>query len=238
MISVDELEQYIMDYKYHQASTLSCLRMLWALYYKFLKVFPKDPRNDKRDRFILSKAHASSALYYILADLGFFDNSEIKGFDSYGTYGIPGIEYTGGSLGMGLGVSCGMAYGLKQKKLLSLVVCMVGDGELYEGSNWEAIMFAPAYKLNNLICIVDRNFMSANDFTENFIPLEPLDDKFRVFGWEVKRIDGYDIDKFIDILNAHRNQRGNKPLCIIADTIKGCGHTDFVGNPMCHTMKI
>jgi transketolase len=228
-----QIEKDVMEYKYHQASTLSCLRTLVALYYDFLKL---DPSED-RDRFLLSKAHASSALYFILADLGFFDKSEILKFDTYGTYGIPGIEFTGGSLGMGLGVACGMAYGLKMKKKLPLVVCMVGDGELYEGSCWEAFQFASAYKLNNLVCIVDRNFMSANDFTENFSPLEPLEDKIRAFGWSVERIQDNQ-EELIRLLNGVRFHTNSKPACIIVDTIKGRGYEEFVGNPMCHTMKI
>jgi Transketolase, N-terminal subunit len=121
-MDIKELKQHIINYKYHQASTLSCTSILYTLYYKFLNVYPKDPRNENRDRFILSKAHAFSAVYYILADLGFFDKSEISGFGSYGNYGIPGVESEGGSLGMGLGVACGMAYGLKQKNKLPLVV--------------------------------------------------------------------------------------------------------------------
>jgi len=233
-----DLEKHVIDYKFHQASTLSCLSLLYTLFYKFLKLYPKDPRNENRDRFLLSKSHASSALYYIMADLGFFDKSEIKDFGFYNTYGVPGIEFTGGSLGMGLGVACGMAYGLKQKQSHSLVVCMTGDGELYEGSIWEAVMFAPAYKLNNLICIVDRNFMSAHDFTESFIPLEPLVDKFRAFGWDTIRLNGYDTDGLLFVLRAYRLQKSSKPLCIIADTIKGRGHEEFEGKPMCHTMKI
>jgi transketolase len=231
---IKQIEKEVMDYKYHQASTLSCLRMLVALYYGFLKLKPF----EDRDRFLLSKAHASSALYFILADLEFFDKSEIAKFNTYGTYGTPGIEYTGGSLGMGLGVACGMAYGLKMKKKLPLVICMVGDGELYEGSNWEAFMFASAQRLNNLICIIDRNFMSANDFTENFNPLEPLEYKLSAFGWDSVRINGDDTKSLLHILNARRLQMGTKPLCIIANTIKGCGQPEFEGNPMCHTMKI
>lgn len=229
-----QIEQEVMDYKYHQASTLSCLRMLIALYYNFLKLKPF----EDRDRFLLSKAHASSALYFILADLGFFDKKDITKLETYAAYGTPGIEFTGGSLGMGLGVGCGMAYGLKMKKKLPLVICMVGDGELYEGSNWEAFQFASAYKLNNLICIIDRNFMSANDFTENFSPLEPLEQKLYAFGWDAVRINGDDTDLLIKILETRRLQMGNKPLCIIANTIKGCGHKEFEGNPMCHTKKI
>uniref|UniRef100_A0A6M3INB5 Putative transketolase domain containing protein n=1 Tax=viral metagenome TaxID=1070528 RepID=A0A6M3INB5_9ZZZZ len=208
--------------------------MLIALYYNFLKLEPF----EDRDRFLLSKAHASSALYFILADLGFFDKKQIANFASYATYGIPGIEFTGGSLGMGLGVACGMAYGLKMKKKLPLVICMVGDGELYEGSNWEAFQFASAYRLNNLVCIIDRNFMSANDFTENFSPLEPLEPKLNAFGWDVLRINGDDTSTLLKIMETRRLQIGSRPLCIIANTIKGCGHVEFEGKPMCHTMKI
>jgi len=230
---VRQIEKEVMDYKYHQASTLSCLRTLVTLYYRFLKLNP----HEDRDRFLLSKAHASSALYFILADLGFFDKSEISKFDTYATYGIPGIEFTGGSLGMGLGVACGMAYGLKMKKKLPLVVCMVGDGELYEGSTWESIQFASAYRLNNLICLVDRNWMSANDFTENFSPLEPLEDKFNAFGWDVVRINDNPTEllKNLCYVRFHMTPR---PLCIIVNTVKGCGHKEFEGDPMCHTRKI
>jgi len=230
---IRQIEKEVMDYKYHQASTLSCLRILVTLYYGFLKLTPP----EDRDRFLLSKAHASSALYFILADLGFFDKEKIKTFDTYGTYGIPGIEFTGGSLGMGLGVACGMAYGLKMKKKLPLVICMVGDGELYEGSCWESIQFAPAYGLNNLVCIVDRNQMSANDFTENYSPLEPLDDKFRAFGWHAEKI-ADNSEKLLDLLSGVRFHTNPKPLCIIVNTIKGRGYEEFVGKPMCHTMKI
>ena len=231
---IKQIEKEVMKYKYHQASTLSCLRTLVSLYYGFLKFKPF----EDRDRFLLSKAHASSALYFILADLGFFDKSEIKKFNTYGTYGIPGIEFTGGSLGMGLGVACGMAYGLKMKKKLPLVICMVGDGELYEGSCWESIQFASAQRLNNLICLVDRNFMSANDFTENFSPLSPIENKFEAFGWTVETIQSDNQEELLAILRGVRLNRSAKPICIILNTIKGCGQGEFEGNPMCHTMKI
>ena len=220
-------DQDIMDYKCHQASTLSCLGILKALYYGNLKPF----------RFILSKAHASSALYFILADLGFFDKSEIAKFDTHCTYGIPGIEFTGGSLGMGLGVACGIALSLKTKRKLPLVICLVGDGELYEGSTWEAIQFASAQKLNNLVCIVDRNRMSGSDFTENFSPLEPLEAKFGAFGWETKCIS----DNREELLQCIRGAEFHityKPCCLIVSTIKGRGYKEFEGNPMCHKMTI
>jgi transketolase len=191
------------------------LRILIVLYYKFLRL---------GEIFILSKAHASSALYFIKADLGFFDKSEIKKFDTH---------YQFGSLGMGLGFSCGLA--LQRKKL---VICLISDGELYEGSTWEAIQFASAQKLNNLICIVDRNGMSASDFTENYSPLEPLEDKFNAFGWQTVRVDGNNQLWLFDILISKRADLGSKPLCIIADTIKGKGYVKFEGNPRCHTMKI
>jgi transketolase len=210
-----QIEKEVMNFKCHQASTLSCLRILVALHYGFLK---------KEDRFVLSKAHASSALYFIKADLGFFDKSEIKDFDTH---------YQFGSLGMGLGVACGMALAKKE-----LVVCLVGDGELYEGSSWEAIQFASGQRLNNLICIVDRNGMSGSDFTESFSPLEPLEDKFNSFGWQSVRIDGNNQLWLLDLLVSRRLNRGSKPLCIIANTIKGKGYPEFEGNPLCHKMTI
>lgn len=211
------LREEVMNYGHHQASCLSSLKIMEIICQKFMR---------EEDRFILSKAHASGVLYYLLAEKGLFEKSEIAYWPSHCTYGMPGVEFTGGSLGMGLGVACGVALSLKNKKTNSFVICLVGDGELYEGSNWEALMFASAHKLNNLICIVDRNYMSASDWTENYLPLEPLADKFKAFGWEVKN---ESISRQLD---------SDKPRCYIINTIKGDGCPEFEGNPLCHTMKI
>jgi len=226
---MEKIEKEIMANGVHQASCLSCLNILETLYYRFLK---------KGDRFILSKAHASAALYFILADKGILDRVQILSLDNHCTYGTPGIEFSGGSLGMGLGVACGMALSLKNSRKLPLVVCLVGDGELYEGSNWEAIMFASAKKLNNLICIVDRNYMSASDFTEDSLPLEPLDDKFNAFGWDAVTIDDTQQDELLLYLRGVRFHASKNPKCLIVNTIKGRGYDKFEGNPLNHTMKI
>jgi len=165
------------------------------------------------DRFILSKFHAYPALKSLTSK----------------------IEYEGGSLGMGLGVACGIALSKKIKRELGMVVCLVGDGELYEGSCWEAIMFASANKLTNLICIVDRNYMSASDFTENFMPLEPLTDKFDSFGWDGRLGSEEDL---LSWLKTYRLRITEKPKYYVVNTIKGQGYKELEGDPMCHTRKI
>ena len=223
---MEKLEKDIMAYGHHQASCLSCMNIIYTLYNNFMQ---------PRDRFVLSKAHASGVLYHILEEKGLIDKSEIPYWPSHCTYGMPGVEFTGGSLGMGLGVAAGIALSLKNKRELGLVICLVGDGELYEGSNWEAIMFAAAHKLNNLICIVDRNFMSASDFTESFLPLESLEDKFDAFNWDFL---GVNEDRFFPIIQSARFRVSDVPLCLIINTVKGRGYKEFMANPRCHTMKI
>lgn len=226
----------------HVTSSMSCIDILVALYYgNIMKHDPKNPTWPGRDLFVLSKGQASPALYAILGDLGYFDKKELDNFaQKDGKFGVhlqhdvPGVEITSGSLGHGFGVACGMAMAIKMNKELNLVFTLLGDGECYEGSVWETALFASHNRLNNLIAIIDRNYLCVTDFTENLIALEPLSEKWAAFGWNVQRIDGH---SFVDILCALKNirsRRSSRPLVIIADTTKGYG-VEYISNiPLWH----
>lgn len=213
----------------HVTSSMSCIDILVTLYYGgIIKFDPKNPDLQNRDRFILSKAQASPALYTILADLGYYGIKELDKFaQKDGMFGVhlqnnvPGVEITAGSLGHGLGIASGIALGAKMNRELYSVFALLGDGECYEGSLWETAMFASHNRLNNLVAIVDRNFICATDFTENLITLEPLEDKWKSFGWETAKIDGHSIISILNILKDIRSRKSSKPLVIIADTVKG-----------------
>ena len=215
----------------HVTSSFSTVEILVALYYgEILKYDPKNPKWEKRDRFILSKGQASPILYVILADLGFFPMSACDKFCcADGMFGVhlqndvPGVEITTGSLGHGLGIGAGMAYIAKQEKKDWFVFVLLGDGELYEGSVWESALFVSHHKLNNLIAIVDRNWLCVTDFTENIVKLEPIEKKWESYGWETKRIDGHNFDEIFDALKDVKKRKSEKPLVIIANTIKGKG---------------
>ena len=226
----------------HVTSSMSCAEILVALYYGgILNYDPKNPRWPQRDRLILSKAQASPALYAILSDIGFYPKEDIWTFaQKNGKFGvhlqgtIPGVEISCGSLGNGFGTGAGIALGAKMDRDLYLVFALLGDGELYEGSTWETAMFAAHNHLNNLVAIVDRNYLCTTDFTENLIALEPLDDKWRAYGWDVERIDGHSMEAVVNSLSSVRNRRSNKPLVIIADTVKGKGIESLSNSPMFH----
>jgi transketolase len=228
----------------HVTSSMSSIDILVALYYgNILKFLPDKPEWADRDRFILSKGQASPALYTILADLGFFSKKELDKFaQKGGKFGVhlqnnvPGVEITSGSLGQGFGVAAGIALGAKMNRDLYLIVTLLGDGECYEGSIWETAMFASHNKLNNLVAIIDRNYLCVTDFTENLVELEPLDDKWKSFGWDVRRIDGHSFDEMLDILERVRSRKSRKPLLVIADTVKGEGIESICYNPLWHGM--
>ncbi|MBI5741895.1 MAG: transketolase [Nitrospirae bacterium] len=226
----------------HVTSSLSCIDILVALYHgRIMKYDPANPDWDERDRFILSKGQASPALYTVLADTGFFDPEKLNKFaQKDGSFGVhlqhdvPGVEITSGSLGQGFGVAAGIALGAKMNRNLYLVFTLLGDGECYEGSIWETAMFAAHNRLNNLIAIVDRNYLCVTDFTENLIALEPMEDKWKSFGWDVLRINGHSIECLVDSLSNLRSRRANRPLVIIADTVKGEGVECITNNPVWH----
>jgi len=228
----------------HPGGSLSMADLMSVLYFKVLRVNPQKPDWEERDRFVLSKAHASPALYATLAIMGFFPIEDIYQYCQIG--GIEGhtdmrrtkgLESSGGSLGMGLSIAAGLAYGLRKKELFkSSVYCMIGDGESNEGNIWEAAMFASHYHLDNLITIMDYNKVMAKGFVWDEMGIEPLRDKWQAFGWEVLEIDGHDIQAIYDSLyKARWIQRCGKPILIIAHTVKGRGIEDTEFNYKWHT---
>lgn len=212
----------------HTGSDLSCADILVALYYKILNIDPQNPDWEDRDRYIQSKGHAVEALWAILADKGFFPKEELKTFSQYKSrlMGHPnnkveGIEMNTGSLGHGLAVSVGTALAAKMDDKAYQTYTLMGDGELAEGSVWEAAMAAAHYKLDNLTAIIDRNGLQITGPSESVMGVEPLADKWRAFGWQVLEVDGNDIDALIKALEfPHETQ---KPKMIIAHTVKGKG---------------
>ena len=224
------------------ASSLSCIEILTTLYYG--KIVNYDPKNvfwEGRDRFIISKSHGSISFYPILADLGYFDMRQLSLVGKPGGIladipdcSIPGYETLNGSLGHGLGVACGMALALKKKNRLEKVFVLLGDGELYEGSVWEAIMFASHNNLGNLILIIDNNKICMLDYCKNIIDLEPIDEKFRAFGWCPTISDGHNIHELYPVLSSMKLQTSQKPRVIIANTVKGKGVPRLETDSLCH----
>lgn len=230
------------------ASSLSCIEILTTLYYGDLISF--DPRNiywEYRDRFIISKAHGTVSLYPILADLGYFGVEQLSLVGKPGGIladipdcSIPGYETLNGSLGHGLGVACGIALALKRKGNKARVFVLLGDGELFEGAVWEAIMFAGHHKLDNLILIIDNNKISMLDYCENIIDLGALSEKFTNFRWRTMLIqDGHSIyDLHFTISALLKEKPFNIPNVIIANTIKGRGVPRLETDPLCHIKSL
>jgi transketolase len=210
-------------------ASLSCTDILVYLYKRFLNINPYNLNDENRDYLFLSKGHDVPALYGILAEIGILGKERLQNHlklndDIYWhpNKKIPGIEFHAGSLGHLLSVSMGVAYDCMLKRENNKIVVILGDGELNEGSNWEAILVAAALKLNNLLVIVDRNQFQANVRTEQLIPLEPLERKFEAFDWEVTSCDGHD---FLSLDEAISNiyMSSQRPAVVIADTIRGKG---------------
>lgn len=228
------------------ASSLSPIEIFVALYYgRVLKYNPKNIKWENRDRLIVSKGHGAISLYPIFADLGFFKLKELERvckdgscFGSIPDCNTPGFETVNGSLGYGLGVGCGIALALKKKKINASVFVLAGDGELYEGSNWEAIMFAGHHRLNNLILIIDYNKISMLDYCKNIIDLNPLENKFRAFGWKTEVINGHNIKEVYLALVKLKSDRCNRPKVLIANTKKGKGVPQLENNPLCHIKSL
>jgi transketolase len=228
------------------ASSLSPVEIFVVLYYgKILKFNSHNLSWEGRDRFIISKPHGAISLYPILTDFDFFDKSELKKVGQEGSLlggipdsTIPGFETTNGALGHGLGVACGVALGLKNRNSKSKVFVLLGDGELNEGSVWEAIMFAGHHKLSNLILIIDNNKISMLDFCKNIIDLAPLQDKFQAFRWKVKIVDGHNIKKLYKLLKELKEDKSNYPKVLIANTIKGKGVPQLEKDALCHVKTL
>lgn len=226
----------------HTGGSLSAADIMTVLYFKFLKYdknWDKSPNWAERDRFVLSKGHASPLLYAVLAEAGYFPREELKTFRSINSrlqghpaYGkLPGIEVSTGSLGQGLSLANGMALGLRLDNKSSRVYCLLGDGELQEGQVWEAAMSSAHYKLNNLTAIIDRNCLQIDGNTESIMSLEPLKEKWESFGWQVLQIDGHDLQAIYRALQESviLGKEKNRPVAIIANTIKGKG-VSFIEN--------
>jgi len=226
----------------HVTSCMSCTEILVALYYGgLLRYDPQDQDWKGRDRFFLSKGQASPVLYAILADCGFYDVSNLEKFaQDNGMFGVhlqksvPGVEITCGSLGQGFGMGAGVALAAKKNRDDFLVYALLGDGECYEGSIWETAMFASHNRLNNMIAIIDRNALCVTDFTENIVSLEPLDERWETFGWDVCRIDGHSFEELMAVMSDVRSRRSTRPLCVIADTVKGEGIESISNIPLWH----
>tara|TARA_B100000965_G_scaffold400592_1_gene422775 strand:+ start:4229 stop:4978 length:750 start_codon:yes stop_codon:yes gene_type:complete len=210
----------------HIGSALSIADIL-AVLYSTMSIFPDEPKNPSRDRFILSKGHAGAAVYAVLAETGFFDVDILKTHYQDGSIlsghvshkGVPGVEFSTGSLGHGLSVATGMALAAKRKGYQYHTFALLSDGELDEGSNWEALLFAPHHKLNNLTCIVDYNKLQSLTSTHETLNLEPLVDKLIAFGWNVIEVDGHNHNE----LKKSIETDSTKPKFIIAHTTKGKG---------------
>ena len=222
----------------HYSSTFSAAELFAALYYAQLRIDPADPQWPDRDRFILSKGHAAIGLYPVLADLGFFDPALLDEFTRLGSaFGdhpdmkkIPGIDFSSGSLGHGLSVAVGMALAGRVQGRGNRVYCMIGDGELHEGQVWEAAMAASHFGLASVVGIIDRNGLRIDGHTEDIMSVEPIEDRFRGFGWETTRIDGHDFGAILAAFDGLPPPGEGKPRLIVADTVKGRGVGMMEGN--------
>ena len=215
----------------HPGGSLSAVDIITVLYYHQMRIDPKNPKWADRDRFVLSKGHVCPALYAVLAEIGFFPKqalwtlrrpeSILQGHPDMRL--TPGVEMSTGSLGQGLSVACGMALAARLDEKDYAVYCMLGDGEVQEGNVWEGAMFASHERLDNLIAILDRNRLQIEGFTEDVMNLDPLEDKWKAFGWTVLELeDGNDIKQILTVLDKAVERQG-KPKIIIANTIKGKG---------------
>ncbi len=226
----------------HIGGSLSSVEIMTVLFHKCMKLAPKwikDKNFETRDRFVLSKGHVSPIYYCNLAQMGYFPKEELMTFRKLGsrlqghpaTF-CPGVDAATGSLGQGLSIACGMAIGLKLDKNPARVFVLLGDGELQEGSVWEAFMNAPVRKLNNLIAIIDRNRLQIDGCTENIKALDNLPDKIRAFNWNVIEIDGHDINQIYVAIELAKSS--SKPTAIVANTIKGKGVSFMENNAGWH----
>jgi transketolase len=214
----------------HIGAILSMADLMAVLYGATLRVDPANPKWPERDRFILSKGHAGAGVYAALAECGFFpttkldthyqDGSDLSGHVSHKR--VPGVEFSTGSLGHGLSVGAGMAYGAQLDGKGYRVFTLLSDGECDEGSNWEAILFAGHHGLDNLVAIIDYNKIQSLAPVEQTLRLEPFADKWRCFGWNVVEVDGHDHEQIRAALAAPAAPTG-KPLCVLAHTVKGKG---------------
>ena len=227
----------------HPGGSLSAADLFTYLYFKEMRIDPKNPRWEDRDRFVLSKGHTAPGLYAALAHRGFFpveDLPTLRHIDSYlqghpNMNTVPGVDMSTGSLGQGISAAAGMAKGAKFLRKDINVYTLLGDGELAEGQVWEATMFAAHYKLDNLCIIVDVNGLQIDGRTKDVMNSEPLDEKFAAFGCDVVKIDGHDFDQIESAFaKFHANHGSGKPTCILMKTVKGKGVSYMEDNAAWH----
>ncbi len=223
----------------HIASNFSCTDILSTLYECYLAINPSDPNNKENDIFILSKGHAAVGLYAILAEKKFFPKEELINYGKNGTelaghisHHVPGVIFSTGSLGHGLGLTCGVALGKNKTTSTSKTICLLSDGELNEGSVWEAFLFAAHHKLKNLTCIIDKNNLQGLGATQDIINTGDLKKKLEAFNFTVYEVDGHNHEQIITALSAQSDN--NKPKVIIANTIKGKGVSFMENNNVWH----
>ena len=214
----------------HPGGSLAIADILAYLYFAEMNVDPANPKDENRDRLVLSKGHTAPALYAALAEKGFFDKDILKTLRKFGSIlqghpdmkHIPGVDMSTGSLGQGFSAACGIALAGKLDAKDYRVYSIIGDGESEEGQIWEAAMFGAHYKLDNLVAIVDNNGLQIDGKVTEVMNPTPLDEKFAAFGWNVINIDGHDFDQIADALACARATKG-KPTAIIAKCVKGKG---------------
>ena len=216
----------------HIGGSLSATDIIVALYHQIMRHDPRYPGWTERDRFIMSKGHCTPVIYAVLADCGYFPHEDLSTFRRPGShlqghpcaYKTPGIEASAGTLGIGISTAMGMALGAKLRGQEQWYYVLCGDGEIQEGQVWEAAMFANKYHLDNIIAFVDRNRLQTDGDSEKVMPLDPLPEKWRAFGWETCEIDGHNYHEIIAAVKRAKQQR-RRPKMIIANTIKGKGVT-------------
>ena len=214
----------------HPGGSLSIADIISYLYFNEMNIDPKNPKEENRDRFVLSKGHAAPALYAVMAQRGYFPVDELKTLRKIDSrlqghpsmHYLPGVDISSGSLGQGISAACGMALGAKLKGDVFRVYTILGDGEIEEGQVWEAAMYASAKNLDNLVAVVDNNNLQIDGTVEEVNSPYPIPEKFAAFGWNVIEIDGHSFDEIEKAFNAARECKG-KPTAIIATTVKGKG---------------
>ncbi len=225
----------------HPGGSLSIADIMTVLYFYEMNINPENPKDENRDRLVLSKGHCAPALYSTLANRGFFEVEELRTLRNIESRlqghpdmnKIPGVDMTTGSLGQGLSAANGMAIAGKLNNKDYRVYCIMGDGEIEEGQVWEAAMASNKYKLDNLCVIVDNNNLQIDGTIEDVMSSYPIDEKFKSFGFQVINIDGHNVQEIIDAFDVARNVEG-KPVCIIAKTVKGKGVSFMEGKVEWH----
>jgi len=229
-IRLDILEEVFSASSGHPGGSMSIADVLTYLYFEEMNIDPKNPKWDDRDRFVLSKGHCAPGLYATLAERGFFPTEDLKTFRRVDSYlqghpdmkGVPGVDMSSGSLGLGISTACGMALSAKVYNKDYRVYTALGDGEVAEGQVWEAAMFASHYKLDNLCAFVDFNGLQIDGAITDVMNSTPIDSKFEAFGWNVIVIDGHDFNQIEKAVEEAKATKG-KPTMVLCKTVKGKG---------------